>query len=382
MIWDNFEWTGKCDYHNIGFATGLYIYDQSTQYVEWHHNYFHGWTHTAFNCSGGGLCYASTVYTGGVGSGLQTGTKYLYMVMDGSDSDPAGTAQMYDGIYTVAYSVFNKGSQIVGSYMHLFHDNLIMNWVDPGDGVAHGNVYEDVAEPSGTNAVYNNVWLNLYNTGVVGVCFWAHPPPGGSIYVFNNVWANANCGGNFINIGQNSVDQGTYYFFNNTLESPKNGPMITSNPNASFSKTSFLTNNHYITDASSPYLGVTQATYTTEKLMTHATAASQGYTSGGPNAFAPQSGSGGTVGTGTNKMTAYCGALSTVAGSDPTLADAAAACGRDTRSACSYNSTNHTVNCPARTALARPSSAAWDVGAYQNGPAGLEPPTDVKATAR
>jgi len=364
VIWDNFEFTGKCEDHNIGFGSSLYIYDQSAQNTEFQHLYMHGWTHTPFHCSGGSpFCYASTNFTGGVGSGPQTGTKYLYLVEDGSDSDPGGTAQFYDGGNIIAYSVLNLGSQVVLSAMHLFHDNLITNWVDPGDGVAHGNVYEDVGEVAGTNAVYNNVWQHLYKTGIVGVCFWPHPPPGGNIFVFNNVWSDVNCNGNYINIGQNSVAQGTFYLFNNTLESAVNGPIVDSNPAASFSKTSFTTNNHYITDAASPYQGLTQNTAQTEAPMSHATAASQGYSSGG-FAWHPTLGTGGTVNTGTNVQSSYCASLTSIAVGDPTLSDAAAACGKDTGYGVSYNATNHTAVYPNRTRNNQPSSGPQNIGAY------------------
>jgi hypothetical protein len=102
--------------------------------------------------------------------------------------------------------------------------------------------------------------------------------------------------------------------------------------------------------------------------MTHAAATAAGYTASEGFAYSPTSGSSPTVGAGTNEGTthlAFCSALSTAAGLDSTLSDAAAACQNDTRYACLYNVSNHSNSCPSRTANARPATAAWDQGAYQ-----------------
>ena len=305
VTWDNFEWTGKCE-KTSGFGINEYIYDASSTYTNFEHMYFHGTTHIPYNCSGGGMCFSNSAsaFVGGTGSGVPVGTQYLYDVFDGSDSDPTAQGAAYDGFFTVAYCVFNNLAQLVTTYTHLFHDNLMMNWVDPQGGIAHGNVLEIVGEPATVNAYYNNVFLHLYDTGVQGVCFWPHPQTGIPDYVFNNVWADASCGGNFINIGQNAVqpvNQGPLYVFNNTMESPINGYIITEAPTNPYTHVSYLTNNHYITDASSPYLGVTQATFTTELLMTHATATRDGYSPLETYVYSPVSSGVPTSGTGTNE---------------------------------------------------------------------------------
>jgi hypothetical protein len=63
------------------------------------------------------------------------------------------------------------------------------------------------------------------------------------------------------------------------------------------------------------------------------------------------------VGAGTNEQS-LC---TTISALDST---AGAACKKDTSYACNYNTSNHTVSCPARTQNSRPNSAAWDIGAY------------------
>ena len=382
VTYDNLEWTGKCQKSYGSYGSDVYIYDASTQYVIFEHNYIHGWTHIAWSCSGGsGICYDSYAWLGGQSSGQQTGDQYLYNVVDGSDSDPAASGIWYDGVVTAAYNVLNNASEIVASLTHLFHDNLVMNWIDPGDGYSHGNVYEEVAEPSGTNAIYNNVWANLYNTGTMGVCFWPEPPTGASLYVFNNVWYNADCGGNYIDIGQNNTNQGPIDIFNNTFENPQNAAILTC-ASSGYSEPFTAANNHYITDATSQYYAsCSSGTKTTELLMTHATATADGYTPSETYAYSPStSGSSPTAGTGTNETSNFCSALATAATSDPTLSNAATSCESDTTYACSYNSTNHTVSCPMRTVTGRPSSAAWSIGAYQSTSSVVQPPTNVNSS--
>ena len=278
VTFDNFEFTGKCEGNSAAkFGFDIYVLDQSAKYTNFEHLYFHGWTHIHWKCSRGvGLCYDGYAFLGGEGSGVQTGTSYLYIVVDGADSDPASGGGFYDGMYNVAYSVFKNGSENIGSYDHVFHDNLVMNWVEPGDGYSHGNVYEEVTEPAGTNAIYNNVWYDLYNTGPEGVCFWPVPSVGSSLYVFNNVWYNARCGGNYIDVGENSSDQGAIYFFNNTLENPQNRAILTC-ASSGYSEPFTAANNHYITDAAPYYPSCRKGAKIAEVPMTHTSAKRQGY---------------------------------------------------------------------------------------------------------
>jgi len=69
-----------------------------------------------------------------------------------------------------------------------------------------------------------------------------------------------------------------------------------------------------------------------------------------------------TVNAGTN-LTSYCTTLSGSSAGEVTRAGTS--CQNSTTDACSYNTGNHTVSCPGRTAVARPTTGAWDAGAYQ-----------------
>src|ERR1019366_6703238 len=54
VTFDNFEFTGKCEGNSAAkFGYDIYILDQSAQYTNFEHLYFHGWTHIAWRCSRG-----------------------------------------------------------------------------------------------------------------------------------------------------------------------------------------------------------------------------------------------------------------------------------------------------------------------------------------
>jgi hypothetical protein len=107
-----------------------------------------------------------------------------------------------------------------------------------------------------------------------------------------------------------------------------------------------------------------QGSDTNSLLMTNSAATSGGYTSSQTYVFSPTSSGSPTAGSGANKSS-FCSSLATASVTDAYLTDAATACASDTRYACTYNTLTHTLTCPARTVVARPASAAWDVGAYQ-----------------
>ena len=89
-------------------------------------------------------------------------------------------------------------------------------------------------------------------------------------------------------------------------------------------------------------------------------------------AFSP-AGTGATSGVGTN-LESTCSAIGQLNSA------AGTACQSSTGYACSYNTSNHTVSCPAMGLAGRPGSGAWDVGAFQ-GATALQPASNAKATA-
>jgi hypothetical protein len=121
------------------------------------------------------------------------------------------------------------------------------------------------------------------------------------------------------------------------------------------------TNNHFIsTGASTPVNGCQQYTCTStdDLVQTIAAANAQGYSETNTYAWQPTSATGSTVGTGSNE-TSLCTTIATI------NSYAGTACRSGTSYGVSYNTANHTATFPALTLQSRPSSAAWDRGAYE-----------------
>lgn len=368
IIIDNFEWLGLCTNGTASetFGSDAYLEAGSSTNVLVEHNYFHGWTHRQFSYPT--YQYACMVILGG-----STGDNYQYNVVDGSDSDPAGCGAFYDALNEASYNVFNAASQGIGNPCHIFHDNIMSNWADPGDGNAHGNVFECVGEGGGTNVYYNNVFFNLYQSGVQGAIFWIGPPSGATDYFFNNLIYNTPSTGNYFNVQNKSG--GTVYAFNSTLESDGSGPGLMDCEGGSLTTAA---NMDFIGNTS-PFYGGGTCNTATNVARTVATANSQGYTNSETYAYSPTNSSAATVGAGTNVRNTYCNAL--LGSGDPLIQAAGTACQSDTSYSCSYDSTHHAVVCPERSRFARPGTgSAWSVGAYEPG---LSPkaPSGLTATA-
>jgi hypothetical protein len=395
---DNFEFTGLCEGPTGGSLNNMdhYVtYDASV--ITFQNLYLHGWTHVQFSsgCAAANPtwpCFSIFMFRGGTtaATGSRPGSTFDKIVVDGADSDPAAGGVCYCDFYSVSNSVFRNAAQIVARNPHILHDTLIENWYDPGDKASHGNLWESTSDYQGVNAYYNNVFRHISPDGRTQVGIWPMPCTSSTIgidcavnttdYWFNNLMYDTNTvGGNYFNTGQNSNsgNQGQMYIFNNTFEQEQIAPIFTcAGGNTQFPFTA--ANNLLILDAPSPYAAgcASQGTYITNKAITHAAASSGALTAAQTFAYSSTSQSSLTVGKGTNQAS-YCNALSNAG-----LSAAATACQADTTYACSYNSGNHTVSCPERTAIARPNSA-WDVGAYQFGgavQAGPAAPKSLSAT--
>ena len=168
--------------------------------------------------------------------------------------------------------------------------------------------------------------------------------------------------------------------FNNTMQTQVAQNPIHCSPIAPMTFTN--ENMHFITESASGYNADCSShgnifSDTTSLLTNNATATSQGYTSAETFAYSPSAKSAPTVGSGTNENV-NCTAM--LASSDPLIQTAGTACKFATTYACTYNSSSHTVSCPAETALARP-SGAWDIGAYQFTPGAPAPTPPPSVTA-
>lgn len=373
---DNFELTGLCQNH-VGQPSGddTYIrYGGANAPLVYENLYIHGASHLQFagkntsaQCTSSTVCTNMFVFQGSVSGTTTAGETIIQNAVDFSDSDPAGQNLCFAGFWNVAYNAFRYTTSCLPNPVHLFHDNLYEYFFENG----HSNVLENIGEgTTGVNVFYNNVFRHMetYVSSGGGVAMWLSPPTSGTTdYFFNNLIYDVgaleyfNTGGT---AGNNAL--GTYTLFNNIFQTNVNQPILRC---ANYTNGAITdANNQYIDDGTQ-YLGpCSTLTTITPLAMTNAVATSDGYTSSPTYSYLPTTGSSPTVRAGTNEGTnnsAFCSALNIAAGSDSYLTDAASACQNGTRYACTYNSTTHTMSCPAQTAVARPSSGAWDVGAYQ-----------------
>ena len=232
--------------------------------------------------------------------------------------------------------------------------------------------------------IYNN--LVVFGTACSGgVNLWLNgnqssPNSSDVGFAFGNVEYNTS-GANLIDIGNHGAgNYGTYYVFNNTVDC-LNGGCGGSLPVGPY-WTIYDQNNHWI---GSSYVALFPSGGTalvctngsgsgcTDIIQSESSANAQGYTSTQTYPYSPisscTSSTCSTVQSGTNinQSAPYLLAQAVVG-----TAAAATACQNGTSVGCAYNATSHTLNCPNLALAARPSSAAWDVGAYQ-----IRPPPSI-----
>lgn len=268
------------------------------------------------------------------------------------------------------------------------------------NGTISGNTIYNVRYPSG-NIDYDesNGCGNSMHTNTMYVC--------GAASIFNNLIYNTDAGTilylepNCGNIHDQTIDafnntifprggapavlcdtefetaiQGTLHVYNNTLNGNGNGAPVTTAMhagNVGF-KVLDVRNNYFITTNPNPVCTsldspgtcaiVTSLTVSNNKTQSEAQANAQGYVPG--NNYAPTTPTGITVGAGQN-LTNLC------TGNDTALC-------RDTTMGAALS--GNVVTGPGRTSIARPTSGAWDVGAYQyNTSSGTQPNPPANLTA-
>jgi hypothetical protein len=398
-IIDNFEMTGLCQattgqpQHN-----DTYFDFAALNGAMWFiNNYEHGFTHLQFsgpNGSCSGVCFDAAVMQGGTATPTVRGESMLLNVADFSDSDGAAMAYGYSGFgYQTAYSVIIGTSQFISARNHLFHDNLYCYFYENG----HSNLMESDPQSdwNGVNAIYNNHFCHVEDSGATGgVGIDTSPPSTASQYFFNNVGDHIGNLNVWYALGNhNAGNEGQRFVFNNTTDKTfAQAAYICSDVAGQAAYPFTLKNEHLIDDSApmsascvSPTNIAAQGNCTstancdsTSLGQTHAQANANSsphfdqYNASQAFVYSPVAATNSTVGAGVDESS-LCAALATAAVSDPSLADAAAACGSDTRYACTYTTSNHTVTCPARTALARPT--VRDIGAYQSGSSSQQPPS-------
>lgn len=360
-----------------------FLYKGNGTNVLIHDLYMHGWTHLSGVAEGSPGGNANAITCNGSQSDLST--KLYNNVVDGSDTDRQSFGALYTigGCNDVYRNYFAWMPDAVNENgIILFHDNVESNtgmMCYSGCGT-HNNVMESNNDPVGGMFTYNNLFtFNAPNDYTGGIVIQLAPKAGYTSYFFNNVVIQgppyqANeivCADPLVGSGSGS----TCTIFNNTVEGgvdggPPSGSIVRAGSFNGHTGPSAINlyNNHIISsnstiittkDCSNSPCTVTQipSPQTRQDLST---ANSQGYTSKQAYAFSPTSTSDATVGKGVNES----GLCATISNHNAT---AGAACMEDTTYGIAYDSASHTVNGFARTPLPRPSSGAWDAGAYQFG---------------
>lgn len=361
VVVDNIEATGLKTSGGTG-GDYFYIYGPNETYE---HIYAHGWAHSA-----SGDADTANVFHEGGGNNV-AGTCIHDSVIDGSDTSEDMMATFFGNVpcaYNNIVEYVTNGFEAPGD---LWYNNRVGPIVPcfVAGGCHQNAMYQFGPAYSNNPLIYNNVITGVPSAGYVKLWLSGNDPTTGTGYAFNNVLWNSTAG-NYVNLaGHNASNYGTWYFFNNTLECGTDSATGScGNDGGGTSGMTFVfnsQNNHYIT-SSSPAISCSYATCTSSHDLTQtvATANGQGYTSGSTYAFQPTSGSGSTVGAGVS-IASLC---ATISGLNP---QAGLACADDTGYACNYLTSNHTVSCPDRTPLSRPSTP--DIGAYQYSSGGGAP---------
>ncbi len=374
---DNFEFTGMfnnqaCCSQNVW---GFMVTSSGSRSINLYENYFHG-AHVAHDGA------HSSHFISWPTSGDDNTSLTHHNVIDNSDvCTPPGPCTMtaQEGgprqIFMNYYG-YMGGSTLVLDNPTDFHNNTI-EWqvLSPDNGTDHENMFESNGETGAGAVLYNNVVQHGHNCGVVD--FQLGPNQGITSYGFNNVLPDMD-GCNMQQTYEGSSSLGTVYWFNNTAESG----LDSGNPGGSCgrdtgSATSMVINQHCITTSTGTSWWNGSATFKTDPPQSKSAAAAQGYTASETYAFSPTSSSGSTVGAGTNEAS-LCSAISAI------NAAAGTACMQDTSYGVAYDTSTHSITGVGRPSTnARPTTGAWDVGAYQfSSGQNVQPPTGLAAVVQ
>jgi hypothetical protein len=386
---DNFEFSGFCWTGQASINGTMLNAPGGDMNIIVSNLYFHGWTMTS---SASDNFASIQSYGGGPAADFN---QFVGLVIDGSDSphfaagdancqwfanDPAGCAsgQGFNGthVYDIHQSIIRYVSNMdVDGNCHTRHDNLYEYLYDSfasGSLQQHPNVMNCLGGATNDPLYfYNNI---LRHTFVTEDIYFAVRT---SVYVFNNVfYDNMNSGlgvlpGGCIrfNSVSNSASSQTAYIANNTFGDTSCDLKfeVANSPLTPWNGTGYFQNNHLIgyTNLAGVYICNTEQTCKitdngNELYQSISAANGQGYTAS--DNYAPTSANGSTVGVGGN-LTSSC----------PTFSSDSALCSgtSDASTEEAGNGGQIAVN-PAIPLVPRPSSGAWDVGAYEFG--GVQPP--------
>ncbi len=385
IVIDNINFSG---FYDNGTSSGGYV-GVNGDNIELRNNYFHGWTHGS-----GSPSVTQTTSCGG-GSGSCVNTFFDNNVIDGSDT----TQDMFQGIYAGTWDqIYNNYCQWVVVCFepgagHIIHDNVITNLVENAP-VGHADGVFMQTAFSSSNFIYNNVFSNSMNApGAWMLAINANSgvgTPNTNFYLFGNI--SYNLGGPlYIFTGHAIASYGNFYLFNNSVECGSDasygGCTGVASPPTGWEDV-WEYNDYYV--SSNPTINTCNTTVPSggtctggaypPNIVQNLTQVGGSNGQNGENAeyvWSPNISGSSTVGVGVNEqsMCSTIAAINTAAGT---------ACQYDTTYAVGYNPTTHAVIAPARTPQARPSTGAWDAGAYQYSSSGSQvspPPSNLKGAA-
>jgi hypothetical protein len=392
---DNFEFTGAlwgtdgylCDNY-LATWTGL-----SGHYTV-SNCYAHGWSDSS-NTGESGCAFCSASYQ--TGPFPMPDTVLEYNVVDGSDTAPVladptcattctvSTAALGRYWSDVRYNIARYAQQGFDGVAINFHDNLIEYMRRAINPDIHVNSIQ--FQQTCNARVYNNVVRHTYlpaksQEGYNLVNYGIPTNYGCTSYVFNNIGFNMPVANGFTVFYNpaTAAAQGTQYVYNNTVEC---GPDAGSGPTGACVSgiacavrpytACIINNNHFITSVTPPVVincGANCTNGANFVTQSKAAANAQGYSAAQSYAFSPTASGNATVAAGAN--------LTSVCSGDGHLANLC----KDTTYAVTYDAVNHVAVAPTRVPAGRPSSGAWDVGAYQySGTVGSKPQPPAALTA-
>ena len=356
----NFFWTsanvdGSC------FGTEVWIkVSNSASHVTINDFYIHSWTVTGCGVGSCGSTTAGDISAGIFGS---CGTCLVdHMVADNSDGTwHTGLGDQWPTTHSILTYLSNaiKPSTAGGEYGY---NDINHIGASPASGV-HPNCIETIGgSPVQPYYIHDN---RIHDNGMCEGLQVGNANE--SDYVWNNLWYNnTTTGANGPDIPQNCSTNVTGLWYVNNTNVDQRSVCASFSGCSTSSWTSFfvMENNHCITNGTpsgtaqsqgmlsgGTVTGATTITFGNNIVESLTTANGQGYNNSQTYVYSPTSGGSPTVGAGTNLTGSFPGSFSTL----------------DTTYACTESTVAGVVQsvCPARTANSRPTSGAWDSGAYE-----------------
>jgi len=349
--------------------------------------YFHAFTPPSGGCGSGttgdGNGIGVWIYES-VNSSAGCDGSFDHNIVDGSDGSGA---QGYETIVydpapcaAISFNVVHDVCSAFGGNFTQVDDNLIANF-----GGAMGK-FDCASQGIHAHAIRSNNDADVYNNAIHdtnGEVIMVNPnltPGHTASQVYNNVlWHNVPIG---IQTGDNGGDTaGTIQIYNNTIDCDSNGGFGSCIRFEHNLASVAIYNEHHIIAASAPPGGVClnnapfsgcgsagKLAYSASNnlFQTQAQAASAGYSNSQQYVFSPSSSTSPTVGIGVN-ASSLCNSTMAYLCSDTTYGSA---------------QSGGTLTAPAANPITRPTSTAWDAGAYLFSSSGLVPPSGLAAVVQ